>query len=102
MKGVIEMKIKPLDDRILIKRLPAEEVKQGGIIIPDTAKETPLEAEVVALGDGKLKEDGNRIPFSVKNKDRVLVGKYAGTDVKIDGEELVIIREEDILAKLEK
>lgn len=95
------MKVKPLDDRILIKRLPAEEVKQGGIIIPDTAKETPLEATIVALGEGKIKDDGNRIPFSVKEADRILVGKYAGTDIKIEGEELVIIREEDILAKIE-
>lgn len=95
------MKVRPLDDRILIKRLPAEDVRQGGIIIPDTAKETPLEATVVSLGDGKLKEDGSRIPFSVKEKDRILVGKYAGTDIKLEGEELVIIREEDILAKIE-
>jgi len=95
------MKLKPLEDRIIIKRLAAEEVKKGGIIIPDTAKETPLEAEVISLGDGKLKDDGNRIPFSVKAKDRVLVGKYAGTDIKIEGEDLVIIREEDILAKIE-
>lgn len=96
------MKVKPLDDRILIKRLPAEETKKGGIIIPDTAKETPLEAQVVALGEGKLKEDGSsRIPFSVKENDRVLVGKYAGTDIKLDGEDLVIIRQEDILAKLQ-
>jgi len=95
------MKLKPLEDRIIIKRLAAEEVKKGGIIIPDTAKETPLEAEVISLGDGKLKDDGNRIPFSVKTKDRVLVGKYAGTDIKIEGEDLVIIREEDILAKIE-
>lgn len=95
------MKLKPLEDRIIIKRLAAEEVKKGGIIIPDTAQETPLEAEVISLGDGKLKDDGNRIPFSVKAKDRVLVGKYAGTDIKIEGEDLVIIREEDILAKIE-
>ncbi len=96
------MKVKPLDDRILIKRLPEAEVKKGGIIIPDTAKETPMEAQVVALGEGKLKEDGSaRIPFSVKENDRVLVGKYAGTDIKLDGEDLVIIRQEDILAKLQ-
>ena len=95
------MKVRPLDDRILIKRLPQEEVKKGGIIIPDTAKETPMEAKVVALGDGKRTEEGKRIPFSVKANDRVLVGKYAGTDIKIAGEDLVIIKEEDILAKIE-
>ncbi len=95
------MKVKPLDDRILIKRLPAEEVRQGGIIIPDTAKETPLEATVVALGQGKAKDDGSRISFSVIENDRVLVGKYAGTDITLEGEDLVIIREEDILAKIE-
>lgn len=95
------MKLKPLEDRILIKRLPAEDVKKGGIIIPDTAKETPLEAQVISLGDGKRSDEGKRIPFSVKAKDRILVGKYAGTDINIEGEDLVIIREEDILARIE-
>lgn len=95
------MKIKPLDDRILIKRQPQEETKKGGIIIPDTAKETPLEAKVIALGDGKRTEEGKRIPFSVKANDRILVGKYAGTDIKVEGEDLVIIKEEDVLAKIE-
>ena len=95
------MKVKPLGDRILVKRLEEEEQKRGGIIIPDTAKEKPQRGEVVAVGNGKLNEDGKREPLEVKKGDKVLIGKYAGTDVTIDDEEFVIMREEDVLALLE-
>ena len=94
------MKIKPLNDRILVKRLEAEDKTKGGIIIPDTAKEKPQEAEVIAVGKGKLDDDGKLIPLEVKKGDRVLIGKYSGTEVTIDGEEHIILREEEILAKL--
>ena len=94
------MNIKPLADRILVKRLEEEEVKRGGIIIPDTAKEKPQEGEVVAVGPGRVTEDGKRIAMEVKKGDRVLMGKYSGTDVKIDGTEYVILREDDVLGIL--
>ena len=94
------MKVQPLSDRVLVKRMePAEHVK-GGIIIPDTAKEKPMEGEVIAVGPGRLAEDGKRLPMEVKKGDRVLIGKYAGSEVKFDGEEHVILREEEILAIL--
>ena len=93
------MKVIPLHDRVLLKRLEEEEVKKGGIIIPDTAKEKPLEAEVIAAGKGRL-EEGKLIPLDVKKGDKVLIGKFSGTEVTIDGEELVIVREEEILAKI--
>ncbi len=90
--------IKPLADRVLVKRLDeAEEQKVGGIIIPDTAKEKPQEAEIVAVGPGRL-EDGKHIPLEVKEGDKVLIGKYSGTEVKIEGEEYLIMREDDVLA----
>ena len=90
--------IKPLADRVLVKRLDeAEEQKVGGIIIPDTAKEKPQEAEIVAVGPGRL-EDGKHVPLEVKEGDKVLIGKYSGTEVKIEGEEYLIMREDDILA----
>ncbi|MDP3981172.1 MAG: co-chaperone GroES [Chlamydiota bacterium] len=92
------MKVKPLGDRILVKRIEEKEVKKGGIIIPDTAKEKPMEAEVVSLGHGKQKDDGNIIPFQVKEGDRVLIGKYSGTEVKVGDNEYLIVREEEILA----
>ena len=92
------MKVKPLADRILVRRIEEEEVKKGGIIIPDTAKEKPQEGEVVAAGPGAVGEDGKRIAMEVKKGDRILIGKYAGTEVKIDGEEFIIMREEDVLA----
>ncbi len=92
------MNIRPLQDRILIKRLDEEEQQQGGIIIPDTAKEKPQEAEVVAIGPGKLKDDGERAPMEVSVGDKVLVGKYSGSDIKIDGEDYVILREDEVLA----
>ncbi len=95
------MKIRPLHDRILIKRLEEQEVRKGGIIIPDTAKEKPQEGKVIAVGNGKVGEDGKRIPLDVKSGDRVLFGKYAGSEVKIEEEEYLILREEDILGILE-
>ena len=90
--------VRPLHDRVLVKRLEVGEEVRGGIIIPDTAKEKPQEAEVVAVGPGKLNEDGGRQPMDVKAGDKVLVGKYSGSDIKIDGENYVILREDEILA----
>ena len=95
------MKVRPLHDRILVLRLDAEAKTAGGIIIPDTAKEKPQEAKVVAAGAGKIGDDGKRQPMGVKPGDRILFGKYSGSDVKIDGEDHLIIREEDVLAILE-
>ena len=95
------MKIRPLADRILIKRIEQDEVKKGGIVIPDTAKEKPQEAEVVAVGPGKLDENGKRIPLEVKKGNRVLIGKYSGTEVTLDGEEHLIMREDEVLAVIE-
>ena len=92
------MKIRPLHDRILVKRIEEETTTKGGIIIPDTAKEKPQEGRVVAVGSGKLLEDGNVRPLDVKTGDKVLFGKYAGTEVKLEGEEHIIIREDDVLA----
>jgi chaperonin GroES len=91
------MKVQPLADRILVKRLDAVEEKRGGIIIPDTAKEKPQQGEVIAIGPGRLLDDGKRVPVEVKAGARVLLGKYAGTEVKIDGTEYIILREDDIL-----
>ncbi|HKB08443.1 MAG TPA: co-chaperone GroES [Candidatus Polarisedimenticolia bacterium] len=91
------MKVKPLHDRVLVKRVEPEEKVKGGIIIPDTAKEKPLEGKVVAVGSGRLDENGKRIPLEVKVGDRVLVGKYAGTEIKIDEVEHVIVREDEVL-----
>jgi len=93
--------IKPLGDRVLVEPAEEKEVKKGGIIIPDSAKEKPTESVVVALGTGKLDDNGKRIPFEVKKGDRVLVSKYGGTEVKIDGKEYKILNAEDILAVLE-
>jgi len=94
------VKMRPLNDRVLVKRLEEKEVKKGGIIIPDTAKEKPQEAEVIAVGPGKITEDGKRQPMEVKVGDRILFGKYSGNDVKLGDEEYLIMREEDILAIL--
>jgi chaperonin GroES len=94
-------KIRPLHDRILVKRLEEQETKRGGIIIPDTAKEKPQEAKVVAVGNGKVGEDGKRIPLDVKAGDRILFGKYSGSEVKIEDDEYLILREEDVLAILD-
>jgi chaperonin GroES len=95
------MKIRPLQDRILIKRVDEEQKTAGGIIIPDTAKEKPQEGRVVAVGNGKVGDDGKLRPLDVKKGDRVLFSKYAGTEVKLDGEEHTIIREEDVLGVIE-
>ena len=96
------MKVTPLHDRVLLKRLEEQgEVKRGGIIIPDTAKEKPQEAEVIAVGKGRVTDDGKVIALDVKKGDKVLIGKYSGTEVNIDGIEHVILREEEILAKLD-
>jgi chaperonin GroES len=98
----MSMRIRPLQDRILIKRVAEEERTKGGIIIPDTAKEKPIEGEVVAVGSGKVLEDGKVRPLEVKKGDRVLFGKYSGNEIKIEGEECLILREDDILGILEK
>jgi len=92
------MAIKPLYDRVLLKRSEPAETVKGGIIIPDTAKEKPMEAEVVAVGEGKMNDEGKRIPLSVKAGNKVLIGKYTGTEVKIEGIDHVIVREDEILA----
>ncbi|MBI2178523.1 MAG: co-chaperone GroES [Candidatus Tectomicrobia bacterium] len=96
----VKTKVQPLQDRILVKRLDAEEEKVGGIIIPDTAKEKPQEGEVVAVGPGKVTDDGKRQPVGVKEGDKILFAKYAGTEVKIDGEDFLVMREDDVLAVL--
>lgn len=95
------MKIRPLADRILVKREEPSETVKGGIIIPDTAKEKPQEGKVVAVGSGRVDEDGKRVAMEVKKGDRILMGKYAGTEVKIDGVEHIIMREDDVLAIIE-
>ena len=95
------MKIRPLHDRILVKRMEEQEVRRGGIIIPDTAKEKPQEGKVVAVGNGRVTEEGKKIPLDVKAGDRILFGKYSGSEVKIEDEEYVIMKEEDVLAILE-
>ena len=96
------MKLSPLYDRVVLKRIVEKEVKKGSIIIPDTAKEKPQKAEVVAVGPGKVTEDGKTIPLTVKMGDKVLIGKYTGNEIKIDDEEFVIAREDEILAKIEE
>lgn len=95
------MKVRPLNDRVLIKRLEAKEQVRGGIIIPDTAKEKPMEGEVIAVGPGRLDDDGKRVAMTVKAGEKVLVGKYAGTEIKIDDVEHVIVREDEILGIIE-
>lgn len=96
------IKIRPLQDRVVVRRLEEKEVVKGGIVIPDSAKEKPQEGEVVAVGDGKILNNGTRVAMDVKVGDRILFGKYAGSEVKLDGEELLIMREEDILGVLAK
>lgn len=96
------MDVKPLSDRILVKRIEEKEVIKGGIIIPDTAKEKPMEGEVVAAGPGKVQEDGKRAKMDLTKGDRILFGKYSGTEIKIEDEEYVIMREDDVLAVIEK
>ncbi|HVH34524.1 MULTISPECIES: co-chaperone GroES [Tahibacter] len=95
------MKLRPLHDRVIIKRLEAETKSAGGIVIPDSATEKPVRGEVIAAGTGKILEDGKVRPIAVKAGDKVLFGKYSGTEVKIDGEELLVMREEDLLAVIE-
>ena len=96
------MKIRPLQDRVIVKRIEEEEKSKGGIIIPDTAKEKPQEGKVVAVGKGKLNDDGKITPLDVKVNDRILFGKYSGTEINVDGDEHLIMREEDILGVIEK
>jgi chaperonin GroES len=95
------MKVRPLHDRVIVTRIDQEEKTSGGIIIPDTAKEKPQEGKVVAVGPGKTGDNGKRTPLDIKEKDRVLFGKYAGTDIKIDGVDHLILREDDILGVIE-
>jgi chaperonin GroES len=96
------MKIRPLQDRLIVKRVAEENKTKGGIIIPDTAKEKPLEGQVIAVGNGKILEDGKVRPLDIKAGDRILFSKYAGTEVKIEGEDHLILREEDVLGVIEK
>jgi chaperonin GroES len=95
------MKVKPLHDRVIVLRLDEESKTAGGIIIPDTAKEKPQQGKVVAVGEGRVDEDGKRVAVDVKNNDRILFGKYSGTEIKIDGVDHLILREDDILAVIE-
>ena len=95
------MKIRPLQDRVIVRRLEEEEKTKGGIIIPDTAKEKPQEGKIVAVGKGKTTEEGKLFPLDVKTGDKILFGKYSGTEIKVEGEELLIMREEDILGIIE-
>lgn len=97
----MSMKVNPLQDRILVRRLEEAETVRGGIIIPDTAKEKPQESQVIAAGPGRLSDEGVRLPMAVKAGDRILIGKYTGTEVKIDGEDCLIVREDDVLATIE-
>jgi len=96
------MTIKPLHDRILVKRIETQEEVRGGIVIPDTAKEKPQEGEVIAVGDGKVLDSGQKLNMAVKAGDRILFGKYSGTEVKVDGQEFLIMREDDVLGILSK
>jgi chaperonin GroES len=95
------MKVRPLHDRIIVQRLEEEEKTKGGIIIPDTAKEKPIEGKVIAVGAGRIKKDGTKVSLEVKKGDRVLYAKYGGTEVKIDGEEYLMMKEDDVLAIIE-
>jgi chaperonin GroES len=97
----MKMKIQPLQDRVIVRRLEEEEKTRGGIIIPDTAKEKPMEGKVVAVGPGKVLDSGNKVKLTVKKGDRILFGKYAGTEIKIEGEDYLIMREDDILGIIE-
>ncbi|PKN62209.1 MAG: co-chaperone GroES [Deltaproteobacteria bacterium HGW-Deltaproteobacteria-15] len=96
------MNARPLQDRVIVKRVQEEEKTKGGIIIPDSAKEKPIEGKIVAVGTGRILESGKKVPLQVKKGDRVLFGKYSGTEIKIDGEELLIMKEDDIVAIIEK
>ncbi|MDR1137488.1 MAG: co-chaperone GroES [Synergistaceae bacterium] len=96
------MKLRPLGDRIVVKAAPHEEMTKGGLVLPDTVKEKPIEGIVVAVGNGKLNDDGKRIPMDLKPDDKVIYSKYSGTEVKLDGEEFLVISERDVLAVIEK
>src|ERR1700749_1675314 len=96
------MKIRPLHDRVIVKRLEEERTSPGGIVIPDTAAEKPVQGKIVAVGKGKILEDGNVRPLDVKVGDNILFGKYSGTEVKVDGDDLLVMREEDVMAVIEK
>lgn len=95
------MKVKPLNDRVLVKRTEELTVTKGGIVIPDTAKEKPIEGKIIAVGPGKMSDQGQRMPLQVKEGDKVLFGKYSGTEIKVEGEDYLMMREEDILAIIE-
>jgi len=95
------MKLRPLNDRILVKRVEEEAKTKGGIIIPDTAKEKPAEGKVIAVGKGKVGDDGKRVPLEIKKDDRILFGKYGGQEIKVEGEEYLIMREDDVLCIIE-
>ena len=95
------MKVKPLNDRVLVKRIEETQVTKGGIVIPDTAKEKPIEGRVIAVGSGKMSDAGNRMSLQVKEGDRILFGKYSGTEIEVEGEEYLMMREDDILAIVE-
>jgi chaperonin GroES len=95
------MKIRPLHDRVIVKRLEGESTSPGGIVIPDSAAEKPVQGKIVAVGKGKILEDGNVRPLDVKVGDKILFGKYSGTEVKVDGDELLVMREEDVMAVIE-
>jgi chaperonin GroES len=95
------MKLRPLNDRILVKRVAEEAKTKGGIIIPDTAKEKPAEGKVVAVGNGRIGDDGKRIPLEIKKDDRILFGKYGGQEIKVEGEEYLIMREDEVLCVIE-
>ena len=97
----MKTKVRPLHDRVIVKRLEEQEKTKGGIIIPDTAKEKPIEGKIIAVGAGKVMENGKRMPLQVKEGDRILFGKYAGTDIRFEGEEHLIMREDDIIAIFE-
>jgi len=97
----VSVSIKPLEDRIVIKSLEAEQTTASGLVIPDTAKEKPQEGKVIAVGNGKVNDDGKKVPLDVKAGDRILFGKYSGSEVKIDGDEYLILREEDVLGILD-
>ena len=101
MATATKVKLRPLHDRILVKRLEEQDEKHGSIIIPDTAKEKPQEGKVIAVGSGKVNDEGKKLPLDVKAGDRILFGKYSGSEVKIDGDEYLILREEDVLGILD-
>jgi chaperonin GroES len=100
-QGVASMKIRPLHDRVIVKRLEEDRKSPGGIVIPDTAAEKPIQGKIVAVGNGKILEDGQVRPLDVKVGDKILFGKYSGTEVKVEGEDLVVMREEDVMAVIE-